>query len=130
MGFSAGGEVAAMVAFGEGQGDNSAPDPIDRENGKPNFQILVFQGPLYIPDAISSADPPGFIVAAFDDPCCSTPSIKLLQVYHQAGVPMEAHVYAKGGHAFNMGYRSDLETISSWPDRLTDWFKDNGWIGD
>ena len=128
MGFSAGGEVAAMVAYGDGQGDLQSSDPVDHQNGKPNFQILVYPGPNYIPEMITKDAPPGFIVTAFDDPCCSTPSITLLERYHQAEVPMEAHIYTKGGHGFNMGYRSDLVTISSWPDRLRDWLMDTGLI--
>lgn len=37
MGFSAGGEVANMVAYGPGTGDAKATDPIDRLNSKSNF---------------------------------------------------------------------------------------------
>src|ERR1041385_4139989 len=37
LGFSAGGEVVSMVAYGTGEGDPDAEDPIDRLNGKPNF---------------------------------------------------------------------------------------------
>ena len=44
LGFSAGGEVASMIAYAPGAGDPSAPDPIDRLNGKPDFQMLVYPG--------------------------------------------------------------------------------------
>jgi len=128
MGFSAGGEVAAMVAYETGSGDENAQDAVDQQNGKPNFQILVYPGPLYIPEVIEKDAPPAFIVAAIDDPCCSTPSIQLLQRYHAAGVPAEAHIYSKGGHAFNMGYRSELITLKTWPDRLKAWLHDNEWL--
>src|SRR5579863_6787696 len=40
LGFSAGGEVASMIAYAPGVGDPSAPEPIDRLNGKPDFQML------------------------------------------------------------------------------------------
>ncbi len=49
LGFSAGGEVVALVAYSPGMGNPQAPDPIDRLNGKPNFQMLVYPGPLGIP---------------------------------------------------------------------------------
>jgi hypothetical protein len=39
--------------------------------------------------------------------------------------PFEAHVFARGGRAFNMGKRSKLATFQKWPDRLADWMKDN-----
>ena len=44
LGFSAGGEVVATVAYSPGLGNPNAPDPIDRLNGKPNFQILICSG--------------------------------------------------------------------------------------
>ena len=31
----------------------------------------------------------------------------------------------RGGHAFNMGNRSKLNTLSDWPQRMTDWMQDN-----
>jgi acetyl esterase/lipase len=125
MGFSAGGEVAAMIAYGDGMGDMNATDVIDRNNGKPDFQILVYPGPLGIPDQLPANAPPAFMVAAIDDPCCATPIIKLLQQYHKAKIPAEVHMYAQGAHAFNMGQRATLKTLKTWPDRLADWMLDN-----
>ncbi|MEO5582754.1 MAG: hypothetical protein ABIR66_08680 [Saprospiraceae bacterium] len=54
--------------------------------------------------------------------------IDLLNKYRKAKRPIEAHIYAKGAHAFNMGLRSTLQTLHSWPDRLTDWLMDNEWL--
>lgn len=124
MGFSAGGEVVTAIAYRNGQGDPQAPDPIDRLNGKPDFQILIYPGPLWIPYKVPADAPPAFLLAAIDDPCCSGPVIRLIQNYHQAGIPAEAHIYAQGKHAFNMGQRSDLISLQTWPQRLADWMKD------
>src|SRR6185312_2026228 len=71
MGFSAGGEVVDMVAFGKGPGDPKAPDPIDRQNAKPSFIIQIYPGPLYVPDVVPAEAPPAFLLAANDDPCCA-----------------------------------------------------------
>ena len=49
----------------------------------------------------------------------------LYQKLRAAGVPVEAHIYMRGGHAFNMGNRSKLATLSGWPQRLGDWMMDN-----
>ncbi|MHA4810421.1 alpha/beta hydrolase [Flavitalea flava] len=125
MGFSAGGEVAAMVAYTPGNGDPAAPDPVDRLNGKPDFQILVYPGPLGVPAIVPPYAPPAFLVAANDDECCSAPIVQLLEKYRAAKVPVEAHIFSKGNHAFNMGYRSNLQSIKGWPQRLTDWLTDN-----
>ncbi|HEY1628945.1 MAG TPA: alpha/beta hydrolase, partial [Tepidisphaeraceae bacterium] len=67
LGFSAGGEVAALIAYDSGDGDPNASDPIDRLNGKPNFQMLVYPGGGFIPDVIPADAPPAFLLAADDD---------------------------------------------------------------
>jgi len=126
LGFSAGGEVVSWIAYDPGKGNEQAPDPIDRLNGKPDFQMLVYPGPLGIPDVVPADAPPAFLLVANDDPCCSAPVVKLIERYRAAKVPMEAHIYAKGNHAFNMGNRSQLKSIKSWPQRMADWLEDTG----
>ena len=128
LGFSAGGEVVTLIAYADGTGDKNAPDPIDRLNGKPNFQMLVYPGPWGIPDVVPADAPPAFLLAANDDECCSEPIVKLIQKYREAKVPMEAHLLAQGKHAFNMGDRSQLRSINTWPQRMADWLSDNGWL--
>ena len=73
LGFSAGGEVVGMVAYTDGNDDGNAKDPIDRENGKPNFQMLVYPGPFAVPETVPSNAPPAFLLAANDDLCCASP---------------------------------------------------------
>jgi acetyl esterase/lipase len=126
MGFSAGGEVVSLVAFGSGDGAPGALDPIDRINGRPDFTISIYPGPLGVPDTIPKSAPPAFLAAASDDPCCAVPTIALLQKYRDAGVPVEAHIPAAGGHGFNMGQRSKLKSVNTWPARLADWLSDRG----
>ena len=75
MGFSAGGELAGLVAFGGGEGDSTAADPVDRMNGRPDFAIFVYPGPLAVPASLPKTAPPAFLVAASDDPCCAVPTI-------------------------------------------------------
>jgi acetyl esterase/lipase len=125
MGFSAGGEVVSMVAYGNGSGNQNAQDPVDRANGKPNFQILIYPGPLGIPNTVPPDAPPAFMLVANNDKCCSEPVVSLLQKFREAKVPVEAHIYAQGDHAFNMGNRSSFITLKTWPQRLADWMADN-----
>jgi acetyl esterase/lipase len=126
LGFSAGGEVVALVAYAPGDGDQNASDPIDSANGKPNFQMLVYPGPAFIPERIPADAPPLFMLVANDDPCCSEAVVSLLQKYRAANLSVEAHIYGQGKHAFNMGNRSKLVTIKSWPQRMADWMTDSG----
>jgi acetyl esterase/lipase len=125
MGFSAGGEVASWVTFTPADGDPHAADPIDRQSARPNFLIQIYPGPLGIPATVAPDAPPAFVAAADDDACCSGPTVKLLLAYREAKVPVEAHIFAQGGHGFNMGYRSKLVTLKGWPQRLADWMTDN-----
>lgn len=126
MGFSAGGEVVNMIAYDDNQGNPADDDPIERSSANPDFQVLIYPGPLGIPEAVSKDAPPAFLLAAIDDPCCSGPTLRLLNAYHKAGASAEGHVFAQGSHAFNMGLRSDLKSIHSWPERLADWMEDTG----
>ncbi len=126
MGFSAGGEVVGLIAFGSGDGDANAADPIDRLNGRPDFAIFVYPGPLAVQASVPASAPPAFLVSASDDACCAVPTLKLLQHYKDAGVPVEAHIFATGGHGFNMGQRSKLRAVNTWPARLADWLNDRG----
>jgi acetyl esterase/lipase len=128
MGFSAGGEVVSAIAYASGAGDINAKDPVDRHNGKPDFQILVYPGPLGIPDKVPDDAPPAFLVAANDDPCCAISTLNVLVRYREAKRPVEAHLYVKGDHAFNMGNRSPLKSIQGWPQRLADWLGDSGYL--
>lgn len=128
LGFSAGGETAALVAYETAAGDSQATDPIERESGRPDFQIIVYPGPLGVPKVVPASAPPAFLLCALDDRGHIEPTLDLLTKYHAAGVPVEAHLYARGGHGFNMGQRSDLKSIHDWPTRLADWLADSGWL--
>jgi acetyl esterase/lipase len=125
LGFSAGGETVAAVAYAPGYGDPKATDPVDRLNGKPNFQMLIYPGPLGIPDSVSGDAPPAFLLAANNDPCCAEPVVKLIDRYRKAKVSVEAHLYAQGSHGFNMGQRSKLNSLKTWSQRMADWLEDS-----
>lgn len=130
MGFSAGGELVSMVANADPAmlaGKTSSEDPVELESARPDFQILVYPGPLGIPATIPRTAPQAFLVAASDDACCSGPVVELLTKFRAAGVPNEVHLFARGGHAFNMGAgRTERPGLKVWPARLTDWLEDSG----
>lgn len=128
LGFSAGGGVIMMVAFDKGDGDQKAPDVIDRINGRPNFQMLIYPWGK-APEKISPDAPPAFLLCANDDEYgCDKVTLDLFQKFRAANVPVEAIFLAKGKHAFNMGDRSPLKTINTWPQRMADWMSDSGFL--
>lgn len=125
--FSAGGELANLVSFYPGNGDLNAVDPIERESAHPDFQIQIYPGPIGIPDHAKNP-PPAFYLAAFDDKGPELTISRLLELHRIADVPAEVHIYAGGGHAFNMGQRAATRGLQNWPDRLTDWMVDRAYI--
>ena len=126
MGFSAGGELVTAVS------DNPAPplradgDSIDRVTGRPDFQVLVYPGPLGIPAKAVKGAPPAFITAGTLDPCCAVPAMTLYKQLRDAGVSAELHLWADIGHGFNIAAHSERLSIQHWPDRLADWLSDEG----
>ncbi len=128
MGFSSGGEVSGWVAYHFTDTYYTIPDDIDQLSARPAFQVLVYPGPLVVPEKVPGNAPPTFMLAANDDTCCSEPLVQLLRLHREAKVPVEMHLYAQGDHAFNMGLRTKLSSIKSWPQRMTEWLNDNGWM--
>lgn len=124
MGFSAGGELVSLVA------DNRLPatraiDAVDRIDDRPDFQVLVFPGPIGVPADDVAHAPPAFIVAGSLDECCAKPAITLYEQLRTAKRSAELHMYAGAGHAFNLD-ESNRISIIHWPDRLADWLADEG----
>jgi dienelactone hydrolase len=126
MGWSAGGEVAALVAYSPGGGDPGAKDPIERVSARPDFEILVYPGPLGIPGKVPADAPPLFLLGAADDEYVADVLYDLTAKYHAAGASIESHIYTQGKHAFNMGQRSQYVSIRHWPERLAEWLDDRG----
>jgi acetyl esterase/lipase len=126
MGWSAGGEVAALVAYPPVAGDPKSQDSIERVSARPNFQILIYPGPHGIPDKVARDAPPLFLLGAADDEYVASVLFDLSRKYHDAGASIETHIYAQGKHAFNMGQRSQYVSIKRWPQRLAEWLEDRG----
>ncbi len=127
LGFSAGGENLSAAAFGPGRGEPGATDPIDRENERPDFAMWIYPGPLGIPSEAPGDAPPGFALVASDDDHKNA-VMDLAAKYQKAKVPMEVHILRSGGHGFNMGDRSKLASVKTWPQRLADWLSDSGYL--
>jgi dipeptidyl aminopeptidase/acylaminoacyl peptidase len=64
--------------------------------------------------------------AAADDECCGPPTIAIFTALNAAGAPAELHLYQSGGHAYNMGEATDLQSLKNWPGRIEDWLVDRG----
>jgi acetyl esterase/lipase len=128
LGFSAGCEVVSLVAYNPTDGDPAASDPVERVSAKPDFIMQVYPGPIGVPDVIPSDAVPAFLLVSNDDQGHSDVIVSLIEKYRKAKVPIEAHILQQGGHAFNMGGRSKLASVKTWPQRLADWLADSGYL--
>ncbi len=122
MGFSAGGEVAALIETRFDAGVPAAADPIDRVSSRPDFAVVVYPG--YRPGTITVPKdaPPTFLVCADNDRSHVVTTVNLYLDLEKQGVPAEMHIYASGGHGFGM--RPSALPVATWPDRLKQWMQD------
>ncbi|MEO8564083.1 MAG: alpha/beta hydrolase [bacterium] len=126
MGFSAGGELAALSAM-RIDGMPHPADSIDALSSRPAFQALIYPGRSERFVAMKSS-PPLFIAAGYKDrPDISRGMAELYLKYKDAGVPAELHMYATAGHGFGMrdGNRGPS---AGWPNRLVEWLADIGMV--
>jgi endo-1,4-beta-xylanase len=125
MGFSAGGELAALASIHADGGNSSAIDPVDRESSLPAFQALIY--PAIPRDMKLSKDaPPAFLAcgeADREDISLGVPELYL--ALRRAGVSSELHVFANTGHGF--GIRdSNRAPVSAWISLFCEWLEAQG----
>ena len=122
MGFSAGGEIAALAATHFDAGSPDAADPIDRQSSKPAFQALVYPAlPKDMP--LSKDTPPAFLACGENDRKDISQGLpELYLALKKAGAVAELHVYTGVGHGF--GVRSSTKgAVASWPARFLDFLE-------
>jgi endo-1,4-beta-xylanase len=124
LGFSAGGEVAVLAATKFDRGKPEAADAIEHQSSRPDFQVLIYPGVQPANIVVTKDTPPAFMLCANDDAGPSIAIPALAQALKKAGVPVEIHIYNRGGHGF--GIRPRPLPISSWPVRLQEWMEDSG----
>jgi endo-1,4-beta-xylanase len=127
-GFSAGGELAELVAIRNDSGQPDAADPVERVSSRPDFQVLIYPGKsqLIQPEAGS---PPAFMAAGVDDR--ADISVGLAEAYlrfKKAGVPAELHIYAKTGHGFGLRPERAGQSHQEWPVQLVSFLRQTGLI--
>ncbi|MGB6727255.1 MAG: alpha/beta hydrolase [Terracidiphilus sp.] len=116
IGFSAGGAVAASVAF-----RYSAAS-------RPAFVAPIYEGGYKIDSPVPADAPPMFVAAATDDSLGLAPSsLKLYYTWMSAHKSAELHMYARGGHGFGMR-KQNLPT-DHWIDQFAAWLELEGFLG-
>lgn len=129
IGFSAGGHMVTAISTHFDKRLYPAVDAADKESCRPDFAIALYPGHLSKDDKnfelnpnvpVTSNTPPTFLVHAEDD---AVNSVNNSLVYYialkNAGVPVEMHLYAEGGHAF--GLRRTKLPITDWSQLVEKW---------
>ena len=76
---------------------------------------------------VTSQTPPTFLLQAEDDHVDNVDdSLAYYIALKKAGVPVEMHLYAQGGHAF--GLRRTKFPITGWPQLVETWLATIGMI--
>jgi acetyl esterase/lipase len=136
LGFSAGGHLVAAMSTNFKRRLYPAVDAADKESCRPDFAVALYPGHLWIDDQkfqlnpnvpVTRQTPPTFLLQAEDDP---VDNINHSLVYYialkKAGVPVEMHLYAHGGHAF--GLRRTKLPVTGWPQLVETWLGTIGMI--
>jgi acetyl esterase/lipase len=138
LGFSAGGHLTAAISTHFGKRLYPAVDAADKESCRPDFAVALYPGHLWVggktyglnPDIhVTKQTPPTFLLQAEDD---NVDGVNQSLVYYialkNAGVPVEMHLYAQGGHAF--GLRRTKLAITTWPKLVETWLRTIGMISE
>jgi len=134
LGFSAGGHLTARTATNSDSRSYDKIDPVDDVSCRPDFVVLVYpaylvnkEGNLAPEIKIGKNSPPCFFAHAYNDGISPENSLRMALALKQNNVNAEVHIYSTGGHGF--GLRKSEDPCCTWPDRCTEWFKKQGYLG-
>lgn len=126
LGFSAGGALAALadIRFDRGKSDSS--DTVEQQSCRPDFVGLVYPGwrPMDI-TAPQDAAPAFLTSAGLDDASHARQTVEFYNSLFKAGVPVELHIYAHGGHGGAIKPRNGIP-FGTWHIRFQEWLADRG----
>ena len=138
LGFSAGGYLVADISTNYDKLVYTVVDEADKVSCRPDFAVALYPGHLQESHdglslnskiSVTHETPPTFLVQAEDD---HVDNVNDALVYYialkKAGVPVEIHLYAQGGHAF--GLRRTKMPITAWPELMATWLRTIGMISE
>lgn len=139
IGFSAGGFLVAEVSTYFDDRLYAPVDAADALSDRPDFAIAVYPGHLsvakdstalnpVIASHITARTPPTFLLQNEDDHVDRVEdALSYYMGLKKAGVPVELHSYAQGGHAF--GLRRKNLPVDGWPGLVETWLRTIGMLG-
>jgi acetyl esterase/lipase len=132
IGFSAGGDLAALLSNNFSKRAYPPVDDADRESCRPDFAMLIYPAYLVTPSLnalvpqlrVTSNTPPTFLIQTEDDPIHVENAIEYFMALKRAKVPAELHVYSHGGHGY--GLRPTQLPVTRWPRLAARWLRSQG----
>lgn len=140
LGFSAGGHLVVATSVHFDRRLYPEVDAADQQSCRPDFAIAIYPGHLSMkagsldlnPDIashITAQTPPTFLLQNEDDNVDSIwDSLAYYAALKKAGIPVELHSYAEGGHAF--GLRRTKYPATSWTQLVEVWLRTIGITAD
>ena len=140
IGFSSGGHLVAAISTHFEHRLYPAVDAADKQSCRPDFAVAIYPGHLSLADNsialnpdisthITRQTPPTFLLQNEDDHVDRVEdSLSYYVGLKKAGVPVEMHLYAQGGHAF--GLRRTKLPVTGWPQLVETWLATIGMISE
>jgi acetyl esterase/lipase len=125
IGFSAGGELAALAGTRYDDGAAGSSDPVAKQSSRPSFQALLYPA---IPRGLnfSPQTPRAFLLGgAQDQPAISQGLAELYLAMRRAGARAELHIYDGVGHGFGLR-AANTGPVAAWPQRFLEWLDAEG----
>ncbi|MGD0412091.1 MAG: alpha/beta hydrolase [Verrucomicrobiota bacterium] len=119
IGFSAGSELAAMIAFHPLAAKPGAEDIVDRQRGNLDFMVLGYGSSSGTVNR--SNFPPTFLYCTAEDKGHATGMINLYWDLYNAGVPAEIHIFPNGEHG--TGLANGDAVLGQWPELMYNWIR-------
>ncbi len=138
LGFSAGGHLVVATSVHFGKRLYAPVDAADEQSCRPDFAVALYPGHLHtkkgtlglaedIASHVTAQTPPTFLLQNEDDHVDTIwDAVSYYAALLKAGVPVEFHSYAEGGHAF--GLRRTKEPATAWPGLVETWLHTIGMI--
>ena len=127
LGFSAGGELAALAAMHPNDAKQNSSDAVERQSSRPDFQALIYPGSSGKIE-VTKESPPAFLACAYNDrPDISEGLAQVYLKFKKVGVPAELHIYSTGGHGFGVR-ASNHNAAGSWLARFEEWLGDRAFV--
>lgn len=127
MGFSAGGELAALASTRYDEGSATSKDPVEQVSSKPNFQALIYPA-LPKESRLTAETPPAFLACGGNDrPDISQGLAEYYLALSRLHVPAELHIFAGVGHGFGIR-KANPPHVAEWITLLFQWMDAQGFL--